>query len=426
MVQKPTVVLHTAEKHPETEKNHIGKTIDVKVYDSFDQLESMQLEWDGFVESICCEIFLTYDWCRLWWKYYGAGRQLRLFVFRQGGTLIGIIPMFFEKIWLGPVFIRAGKVVGTDFALSTIIPPIRKEFLQEVIQTLICRLVADYRWDVLHIGPIAGIYRDFGRLLEIFQKCIGQGYQVRNGNNNVQTYFMLADSWEKQMTGFSNKKRRIINQKYRALREVVGEENTPIVSRFASTQDVQQLFDGFYEMHQRHWQKLGKPGHFGDWPDSRQFHREVALEQLKHDRLRLLEVKAGTYILGYKYAYKFGDKYLELLDARSEVKELARASLGKIVFCEQLKKALQERVKHIDSMRCKYEHKMWMGGKLFLVNNIYIYSGKLWPSIRIRIFRSLSWLLHMCYYRIWVLKIAPKLPFKRPLWRIWIRSNMFA
>lgn len=419
--------MHIPEKDSTMARDRTAEALEVSIYNSFDQLGSMQEEWDQFVESVGCEIFLTYDWSRIWWKYYGTRRHLRVFVFRHLGTIVGIIPIFFEKIWLGPVYIRAGKIIGTDFTISTITPPIRKDFLQEVVHEFVKKSVLDYRWDVLHIGPIAGIFSESDRLLELCQEYIGQGYQVKNENKNVQTYFMMTGSWEEQIAKLPKKQRRIIKQKYRTLREVIGDEGTPIVSQFASTENALQIFDRFIEMHQRHWQELGRPGHFGDWPHSLQFHREVMQEQLKKNRLRLLEVKAGPYILGYKYAYKCGDSYLEFLDARSEEEKLARSSVGRIIFCEQLKKALHERVKYIDSLRGKYEHKLRMRGKLFTINNIYIYSNKLPSVIRTHIFRSISWLLHICYYKIWFMRIAAKLPFKRrPLWKIWIRSNVFA
>jgi CelD/BcsL family acetyltransferase involved in cellulose biosynthesis len=405
-----------------------GKTtVEVEVYNSFDQVEPMQSEWDEFVESLGCEVSLTYDWCRLWWKYYGYGCKLRIFVFRCHGTLTGIIPVFFEKIWFFPVFIRAVKIVGTDFTLSTVTPPMRKEFAQEIVKKLFDILSRDYRWDVLHLGPISGIFADFENLFRLCQKCLTRICKVVKNSKTVQTYFTLANCWEEQIASLPKKKQRDLRRKYRLLYETIANEDAHIVLQFASTADFQLIFDEFVRMHQNHWEGLGKPGHFGAFPNSEVFHRELAQEQLKHGRLRLLKVRADSHILGYKYAYKFGDRYLEFLDARSDTRELAQASPGEIVFCEQMKKAIGEKVRCIDSMRGKYEYKLQMGGKLFPINNIFVYSGTLWPLIRMRIFCGLSWMLHMCYYNIWWRRIAPKLPFRRrALWKIWLRSNMFA
>ncbi len=48
-----------------------------------------------------------------------------------------------------------------------------------------------------------------------------------------------------------------------------------------------------------------------------------------------------------------------------------------------------------------------------------------WCRLRASLFASLSRLLHLCYYRIWFSRLAPRLPFKRrPLWKLWIRTRL--
>jgi len=400
--------------------------IQVEVYDSFGPLESLQSEWDEFMESLDCEIFLTYDWCRIWWKYYGTGQELRVFIFKHQDKIVALIPMFSEKIRLGPVFIRAVKIMGTDFTISTVSIPIKQQFMREVLQKFRDTLFKNFNLDVVCFGPLSGTYKGYDELLKYFHEFCNNKYHIRSISNKVQTYFILDENREEYLHSLPKKRQRAIKNKYRILREILKEDVCPIVSRFATDQDCRPIFNRFYEMHQEHWQKTGKAGHFGDWPQSKEFHLEVAMAQSKHNRLRLLEVKAGANNLGYKYAYKFGDKYVEYLDARSDAKELSRAGLGNIVFCEQLKKALGEGVIYIDSLCGKYEHKLRMGGKLFPANNIFIYSRGLWPSIKVRAFCGLAWLLHMVYYNIWFRRIAPRLPFKRrPLWKLWIRTHMF-
>ena len=64
--------------------------VEVEIYNSFSALEPIKREWDRFIEEIGGEIFLTYDWCRIWWKYYGVDRDLGIFVFRHCGEICGI------------------------------------------------------------------------------------------------------------------------------------------------------------------------------------------------------------------------------------------------------------------------------------------------------------------------------------------------
>lgn len=407
----------------ETQGSHhaVSHKIQVDVFESFDELAQMQQEWDDFVESVGSEIFLTYDWCRIWWKYYGNNRDLRVFVFRSNKELVGIIPLFFEKIWLGPVFVRAVKIVCSDSTIAQYSLPIRDRLMRHVFQKL-SESLSEHKWDIMHIGPIAGLYEHYDDLKDACEELLGYSYLVVSKNRSIQTYFQLADDWEKQLASIKKGERWDIRRSYKALCP----DATALVSTFASEKNFEELFKGFVDMHQSYWQSLGQLGHFGDWPTACEFHHEIAAVQLKQNRLRLLEVKSGMHCVGYEYDYKFGDRYFEFLNARSRSKRFAKISVGRVVFSEQVKKALNEGVRCIDSMQGKYEHKLRLGGKLFPVRNLYISPKKLSVLVRVSIFHALSWLLNFCYYRIWFCRMAPKLPFKRKaLWKRWIQSRMF-
>ncbi len=397
--------------------------VQIQVYNNFEQLEAFQQEWDSFVESVSGDIFLTFDWCRIWWKYYGTKRKLKIFIFRnRADTIVGIIPLFFENIWLGPIFVRTVRIVASDSTGDQICVPIHAEYIRRVLHKLF-ELLLESKWDILHLGPIAGLYKDYEDLKDACEELFAHRYLVVSERKGVQTYFQLADNWEKQLAKLKKGERWDIKRSYKTLFP----EGNCLVSTVASKDNFEQTFEDFVNMHQSYWQNLGKLGHFGDWPAAQNFHHEVATAQLRHDRLRLLEIKSGARCLGYEYAYKFGEQYFEFLNARSCSKELAKISVGRLVFSEMVKKALNEGIRYIDSMQGKYEHKLRLGGELFPVRSLYIIQNRLSSKIRVSIFRVLAQYLNLCYYRIWFNRIAPKLPFKRkPLWKIWIRSNVFS
>ncbi len=402
------------------------KAVTGKVFKSFEELAPMQPEWDDFVEAAGAEIFLTFDWSRVWWKYYGKGRDLSIFIFRRVGNLVGILPLFFETLRLGPVYVRTGKVVGSDFTLSQFSLPVVPLHIRTVMQRF-CELVSEYEWDVIHIAPIAGLYRHFADLKTALEEVFRRDCVVLNGRNTVQTYFQLGENWEGQLASLNRNERGNIRKNYNAIRKACSTSSNSLRSCLAEESNFPEFFDDFVAMHQSHWNRLGKAGHFRDWPHAQEFHRELAEIQLKLGRLRLLKVNMGSNCLGYQYHYKFGDKYFHFLDARSESNLLKGVSLGRITFCEQIKRALQEKIRYVDSMQGRYEHKLRLGGKLFSRKSIYIIARKLSTRIRFFVFRALARLLNLCYYRIWFCRTAPKLPVRPPsLRRIWIRTNSFS
>ena len=196
----------------------IERIVQVDVYDSFEMLQSIRQQWDAFIESLGGEIFLTYDWCRIWWKYYGKNRDLRIFVFRSNKKLVGIIPFFFEKIWLGPTFLRVVKLVGSDFNLSHFSFPLAKDYIRVVVEKF-SELLLEEKWDVLHIGPVAGFYEDYGDLKEALKQSFEDSNFFFDEEGEVQTYFELMDNWENHLSTISKNERGNIRRNYNYLRK---------------------------------------------------------------------------------------------------------------------------------------------------------------------------------------------------------------
>ncbi|MEK6756255.1 MAG: GNAT family N-acetyltransferase [Bacteroidota bacterium] len=400
--------------------------VQVKLFCSFEELAALQEQWDSLAASAGSGIFLTYDWCRIWWKYYGRNRDLKVWVFQKGTDLVGIVPLFLETIWLGPVSMRVARLVGSDHTLAQFSLPIVSDHLEEVVEGLAESLLGE-KWDILHIGPIAGLYRHYDALKDALYGAFGYACSISCNQKQVQTYYFLANTWEAQLASLSKNGRKHIRRSHRELERVMRDQPGDLASDCATIQNVDEIFLGFVRMHQKHWEKRGRPGHFGDWPDSFDFHRELAHAQLERGRLRLMRIHWGECCLAYEYAYRFGDTYFAFLSARTDCDDLADVGMGSIMFAEQIKAAMSENVRYIDDMEAKYEHKLRLGGKLFPMKDIYVVRKQPLCLARVRVFRLLSKLLHLGYCRIWYMRIAPRLPLRRrPLWRIWIRSHAFS
>src|SRR5262245_60509659 len=48
------------------------------VYETFDGLDHLRAAWDEVVLRTSGSIYMTYDWVRLWWKFYGGSAKLKL------------------------------------------------------------------------------------------------------------------------------------------------------------------------------------------------------------------------------------------------------------------------------------------------------------------------------------------------------------
>ena len=399
------------------------KSLDVIVYENFEDLASMQEEWDGFMESIRGEIFLTYDWCRVWWKYYGKNRDLKIFILRHDQKLVGILPVFLENLRLGLIRVKVIKMVGTDFTPISITFPVERDFIDEAVEKFINELSRQCNWDILHIGAICGRYESIEILLKTAKSTLNHFYQIEVKDNEVQTYFELANSWEEQIASLSQRQRT----KTRRIYKEIQKQGVKINSFFASEESLSRMFDNFVKLHQSHWQSLGLAGHFGDWPSSYDFHREIAGIQFNYDRLRLLEIQLDDQPIGYEYIYKLGDTYYWFLSARCKLEKDSHIDFHRVAFKEKVEKALKDNVKLIDGMRGHYEYKLVMGGQLKPIHTILAYSKKPFPFLRISMLRSLIWLLNILYLKIWRRRIVPRLKIKpKPFQDWWIKSHMLS
>lgn len=399
----------------------VGKrTFDLRVSSDFDELADMQGEWDKFIESIKGEIFLTYDWCRIWWKYYGKGRELLILIFRRYNEICAILPMFRETIWLGPVYIRAVKIVGTDFIPVTMTVPIKNDFMIDITQSFIDQLKKRWSWDILHIGPICGRYDSFDDLFDAFRKTGIHKADARIRKNDVQTYFKIANNWEEQVANLVKSEQKNIRKKYQRLLK----EGIIVKSVLANSQNILEVFDNFVQVHQSYWQELGKAGHFVAWPSSYEFHREVSDAQFKKGRLRLNEIMVDNKCIGFSYRYKYGNTYYCFLSARNQP---TKYDFKLIEFAESVKNAQIEDVNYLDSMRGVYDYKLRLGCHLLPIKNLFVISNGVSSLVRVTCFRFLASVLDICYVKLWRRRIAPRIKVKvGEFWRIWLRTNILS
>ena len=168
-------------------------------------------------------------------------------------------------------------------------------------------------------------------------------------------------------------------------------------------------------------------GHFVAWPDAKEFHHEIAKIQYGYNRLRLIEIKFNDTPVGYEYIYRFGDEYCWFLNARVDFESNSRIDYKWIAFHAKVENALKDNVKTIDAMRGMYDYKLLMGGKIMPINNIFVYPADYPSKSRVFIFRLLAKYISIFYYKIWRLRLAPRLNVRlQPFWKKWVRFHPLA
>lgn len=410
----------TAGNRPQLENDELASSLSLEVNTDFESLASIREEWDCFVEEVGGNLYGTFDWCRIWWKYYGKGRRLRIFIVRDRGNLVALLPMFIDDIWFGPILFRVAKLVGSDLPPTLCWPAVLHSKSDEVFRLLLVRMTAPGDCDAVVFSPLSGICP----LSESLLNCCTdtrQYFVVSNAEGEKHSLFSLPDTYEIYLQSL-NKKQRGNCRRERRLIEGTFDIQLDVIREF---NEAEKEFGLFLDMHNIQWHSQGKRGHFGAWPKAESFNREMVQIQSKLGRLRLIRMSADGIPISYQYLFAFGNCYYWRLPARQIDEEWTRYSLGRIGLATLIETAISEGIKYIEAGIGQYEYKVQLGGEEYPTRSIIFLRNNTGARLRYRLFQFCANLLNILYHKIWYMRLSLRLPLKRgKVWQIWIRSRL--
>ncbi|MEK6797426.1 MAG: GNAT family N-acetyltransferase [Planctomycetota bacterium] len=390
------------------------------VYPSYEAAADLQVQWDAFVESVGGDLFATYDWGRVWWKHYGDGRRLELHVFGAKNEIVGIVPLFRERLRIGPVSARVVRLVGCDHSVTTTSLAVAREHARVVMAGLVAKVTSEKPWDLLHLGPLGGYLEDSGEITEAIARCDGLGEIKHEIASTPHIVFDLPTSYDEYLKKLSADERSNVRRRERRF---FSDQAGNLVAVAAS--DLEENFPRFVTQHQAQWQAQGQQGHFADWPQSQPFHREMSAAQAKHGRLMLLRLDAGDRIVGYQYSIGFGRRAHWIIGSRDLDRQWDFYSPGRMLLCMSLRNAIERGCTQLDAMRGMYDYKLKLAGRITHSTSIWAVRRGSSSRRRTAFLRAAARMLHLGYYRIWFNRVSPHVPRLRgPLWKTWIRSRI--
>jgi CelD/BcsL family acetyltransferase involved in cellulose biosynthesis len=393
----------------------------VTVFDSFEKCEVTREEWDLFVLDVEGSLYVTYDWCSIWWRYYGGSRHLRLFIFREGGRLVGLAPMFIEYLWLGLAGLKIAKRVGADFALTMFALPLAPEHAEVAYRKLIEALIKGEECDAVWFGFMPGNDPTTTDLRDACQSLQGAAIVARDAPAGPHTLFSLPTSFKSYLASLDKRQRQnyrrdinLLNKNFDIRGDIVRDPSQALAA-----------FASFKAMHASQWKVQRKLGHFGDWPDSELFNADLVSAMSRLGRFRLIRLFADQNVVASQYAFVFGDCCYWRLPARAVTDGLDRFGLGRVGLLQLIETMIEEGMRRIEAGVGHYEYKLRLGGEELMVRSILVVADRYGSAVRARLFLAFSYVLHLVYYRIWFGRIAPHLPWApRPLWRFWVRLRL--
>jgi len=368
--------------------------------------EKLARDWDRLAIETDAPVYMSFDWARLWWQFYGKNCQLRLFLFSVGDSLVGILPVYLRSVGFGPFRIRVARLVGANIPPKIFNPPVLEAWSDNIWSAVIRHLFDRDRCDIVSLGPVSETYKGLQSLTEAALNGRLPGIAGALIDRDVHTVYRLPKNCDEFFASIDPKERKVRRKKLRDL-EAKGPLRVDVVKEPVS---VEREFARFVRQHTAQWEAEGRPGHFHAWPRALEFHQELVKAQAKLQRVRLMSLFVGEENVATQYGFAFGKNLYAELPSRATGPEWDRLSLGCSSQVKLLESAITEGFDTMESGLGHYEYKVLLGGQEQRALNLRLHATRRSSQFRTKGCSALRDLMVVLSQKVWYKRVSPRLP----------------
>jgi CelD/BcsL family acetyltransferase involved in cellulose biosynthesis len=394
-------------------------SVRAQTFTSFEEAQAIGAEWDALASALNGSLYMTFAWCEVWWRHYGAGRELRVVSVRSGGELVAVLPLFIDKLATPLGRARVAKLVGSDSTLAVMEPLARPGLAPQAFAVALKQLFEDDHLDMAHVGPCSGTTGHVEAVRAAASK-LDDGQIVRDRQVGTHTVFEMPDGFDGYLKSLSSHQR----SNYRRKLKKLNNSFTVDLDVVRDGPALEREFEAFMEMHQAQWKAVNKLGHFDDWPGSREYSWDLVRSLAASERVRLVRLLADDRVVAYYWCFALGGTYYWRLSARLFGQEWDQFALGRVGVVKMMELANSDGATAIEAGIGSYGYKENLNATTYPLHSIALRRNGVLPRMRARFTLAYGDFLDLAYYRLWYLRVAPrvKLP-RRPLWRSWSRRR---
>ena len=245
-------------------------------------------------------MFLSPDWLEPWWAQWGEGRELQLICIREGGQLIGFLPLFSEQVRLGGVpltrltFVGDGET-GCDYLDALAAPGREREIFEQCLAA-----VQSLEWDLC---DLADLWRESFTAVNLAQRFpnarVTNGL-IRDGRlRYVCPNIPLQGTYETYLQGLSRRENLKRREKW-----ILKQPGTSIECA-RTPEEAAKATDYFLTLHKARWAADG--GSDGVCDEKHEaFHREAIARLARSGTLRLYTLFCARRPVASVYGVVFG------------------------------------------------------------------------------------------------------------------------
>ena len=294
----------------ECKPRHASPHISLRVIRDFGEWLKLRDVWDELLRhSVYPNVFASWEWQTIWWKWFGASRTLNILLVEDGQRTLGIAPLYIDKnsrisLFRHPMlrFIGNGGAVFPEY-LGLIA---RCEFVEDVCATIANHLSHENsEWDTFKIEEFALDDPGTKRLAE----QLGEDVACIVRETESRIFISLPASYDEYLVSLGAHNR---NRKRDRLRQAISRHNATLVT--LNSNNIESWFQIIADLSNKSRVRQGGMPSFSNI-NYAGFHRDLlsTIMPLGHAKVLLLMLDdkpaAFLYLLSYNskfYAYQTG------------------------------------------------------------------------------------------------------------------------
>ncbi|MBV9300853.1 MAG: GNAT family N-acetyltransferase [Acidobacteriaceae bacterium] len=317
--------------------------IKLEVIDNDSRLRAFESEWSAFARAIA-EVtpFQLPEWLLTWWSHFGTTGQPHVLVFREGGEIAGVIPLFLHQ-WNGQ---RQMTLIGSGIS-DYLEPAIHSQSCPEILGQLQRHLEAHSDWSICD-------WQDLSANTPLSKLKSNGKFDCATTDDQPCTEIRFTGTFEEFRKARPKDLKRNL-RRYRQKAEALGS------LLFQVTKEADpELMDALVELHTAKWQKRGQLGMI-QANGSAEFLCDIARAFAPRDMLRFFSLRFAGKISALIVAFSYRNTMYGYLSAFHPQHE--HLGLGRTLLYDALRHCHENGYAAWNFLRGEEPYKFWWGAQ---------------------------------------------------------------
>lgn len=343
----------------------LGDTISVSVVTEPRQWLTLKSEWGDLLSTTAdSNVFQSFDYLWLWWKFFGIWNDLRIVVIKRGDNVIGVVPLMTEYLAIYGKTVRKLMFISAPMEMSR-----PKLIFGRNDETCIPAFIAyleerENEWDIIDIDE---------QLPGTRMECLKTEFKARNylvaESETLCPYIEIDSGWQEFLAGRSKKMRSNIKRLRRRL-SGLGEVEVECVKRWPQ---LDRAMDQYCDIESRSW-KIGQSLSIAS--DKTHYHFYVGLARTfgQHGSFELRTLHCAGEAIASTFGIRTDGVFQSLKIAHDRGYD--KFSPGTVLESHELEDLFASDLECYEFMGSFLTNKLRWTSTVYRTNNIHVYQRR--------------------------------------------------